>query len=779
MVSFIACRCSTAIRSSRQEAQLWGQEARLGVWYQILNAQGFIFFATAAQLYRVTKEHVLSLKAMPKAKRTKYIIINLTDVYGIDPAASTIFNKSNRLAKANGITIVWAGVCATVVHAGKRAGSFLNAQSKMFATLDLAQKWVEDQLLAHVDNLTQKWLVDKTCKDIYNRATVTEALVATTSNSDGLPPSQLLKWSARTFVPKNQVILTEGEADDALYLLYRGLINVTENTDQDAHTVYAGAYFNEHVLYSPPETGALYTATAAEDCVLLRISHEARLRMQHHVPHHSYELMRAVFKQRQQQAQKLHQMRSFSRINKTSGVATTPAAGLRISSSMLDMKMKAHIEGAYRSRKRLGLPLPKGASKEPLPSSGVSTTSAEEALQSPRLVDVRATTPAEAPPASPTAPFPNMNGNGSPRPRRKMPSAEGWAIVRGAQDDALRGIVLNALSASKETLPKLPPLAPVAPELSDDGTAYAESADSDVNGSRKHNPPPRITGADTTIMEIEFLQKGDFKVPLTSAQVDAYTLIFQLNDHNGKNRLEPAELSAFMNSVGHGMPVAELQRMMQELAVFVDVDGSIDLDGFLEFMRRTVVADLPISKMPAIHSIFVQSAKTTPLTEVPVITKERAPPGPLVTQAQAAELYRKLGFLLDDLSLHEIFMEVDADGDGCISEAEFVTSIGMLKRNLVEVYVLEQAFLRFRQANPNRVKEVTITVSASTGMGKIASGCLTKAIAEDDTNIYASDLVAALGVIEAEAEEMIFIADQKGNNVIDFTEFKSFISKSA
>ena len=49
---------------------------------------------------------------------------------------------------------------------------------------------------------------------------------------------------------------------------------------QEAHTIYPGALFNESVLYSPPGSGALFTAIAAEDCVLLRISHEQRTRMQ-------------------------------------------------------------------------------------------------------------------------------------------------------------------------------------------------------------------------------------------------------------------------------------------------------------------------------------------------------------------------------------------------------------------------------------------------------------------------------------------------------------------
>ena len=41
--------------------------------------------------------------------------------------------------------------------------------------------------------------------------------------------------------------------------------------------------------------------------------------------------------------------------------------------------------------------------------------------------------------------------------------------------------------------------------------------------------------------------------------------------------------------------------------------------------------------------------------------------------------------------------------------------------------------------------------------------------------VYASDLVLTLGLSEADAEEMIFIADLKDNQNIDFTEFKQVV----
>ena len=115
--------------------------------------------------------------------------------------------------------------------------------------------------------LALKWLVDKTCRDVYNRSLLHDAFTSSHANKDGIGPSQLLRWSRRQFVRKGARILTEGSDDNALYLLYRGHIDVLEGVTAEGvtpgYTIYPGALFNEHVLYSAPGTGALYTAGAS------------------------------------------------------------------------------------------------------------------------------------------------------------------------------------------------------------------------------------------------------------------------------------------------------------------------------------------------------------------------------------------------------------------------------------------------------------------------------------------------------------------------------------
>ena len=136
--------------------------------------------------------------------------------------------------------------------------------------------------------------------------------------------------------------------------------------------------------------------------------------------------------------------------------------------------------------------------------------------------------------------------------------------------------------------------------------------------------------------------------------------------------------------------------------------------------------------------------------------------GMMVHKPQAAEALRELGFDLDEETFDEVFAEIDGDGDGSITNEEFINGIGMLKREVLEIMQLEASFTRLR-ANARR--------SATGGDIEAANGGPPK----DEHMIYASDLVAILGVTELEAEEMIFIADLKENSAIDFTEFRQVV----
>ena len=108
----------------------------------------------------------------------------------------------------------------------------------------------------------------------------------------------------------------------------------------------------------------------------------------------------------------------------------------------------------------------------------------------------------------------------------------------------------------------------------------------------------------------------------------------------------------------------------------------------------------------------------------------------------------------------------------------------MIKRNLLEVIALESSFTAFRR------KSLASESLNRIGASERASGRLAAAVqgatqeqqrgaseqdAADEHTVYATDLVVALGVTEDEAEEMIFIADLKDGQGIDFTEFRQVV----
>ena len=168
----------------------------------------------------------------------------------------------------------------------------------------------------------------------------------------------------------------------------------------------------------------------------------------------------------------------------------------------------------------------------------------------------------------------------------------------------------------------------------------------------------------------------------------------------------------------------------------------------LEFARCTLVADLPASRVPLINTLLERAAERSSRRRV---SRRRTPTGSTSSrlgrlregndgaQAAGGGALRELGFDLDEETFDEVFVEIDGDGDSITNE-EFINGIGMLKREVLEI--MRSGVVQLR-ANARR---------SATG-GDIEAA--TRGPPKDEHMIYASDLVAILGVTELEAEEMI------------------------
>lgn len=434
--------------------------------------------------------------------------------------------------------------------------------------------------------------------------------------------------------------------------------------------------------------------------------------------------------------------------------------------------------------------------------------------------------------------------------RRRRPSNEGQAIdgVVGTLGRVGSGLHRSLTAATRTRLSDAS--SGSSHSLTEEGARERLKLDGRHHGQR--------SARHAALFDKQFLDEHEYKAPLTRKQREHYQLIFRLNDHSSsaggddeeRGRLKITELSRYMESLGHAVPLAELVAMMNEEGItHAAEDAELSLEDFLEFIRRSIVSDLPAKKMPYVEKLFQRYAHnpsdartrgqtrshtaedaTTPHGQTKTLAKtlfaspaarsstatsSEAPPEelpdrqhqtashplfgmfesrsgkrsavgaalggtrgafgaalaaggpefaePRVHKSDAEAMLRELGCELDEYTFTEIFDEVDSDGSGYLQYDELVTALGMIKRNVVEVMKLEQAFTKLRSLE--RLKELKADPKHKRRHAHA---------------VYASDLVHTLKISEVEAEEMIFIADLKDEDAtleksIDFSEFKQVV----
>eukprot|EP00965_Chrysotila_dentata_P073611 2431495-Pleurochrysis_carterae.AAC.2 len=65
----------------------------VSIWYHVIHAKGYVFFGTASKLYATMKAHLAEIKGRPACQRTKVLIWDMSEVYGIDATAGLVFGK--------------------------------------------------------------------------------------------------------------------------------------------------------------------------------------------------------------------------------------------------------------------------------------------------------------------------------------------------------------------------------------------------------------------------------------------------------------------------------------------------------------------------------------------------------------------------------------------------------------------------------------------------------------------------------------------------------------
>ena len=242
---------------------------RHGNRIQIIWLHGFIFFGSAHRLLRHIQDIVHQQDGTCRS-----IIVDFRQVLGIDSSASMSLMRLCQFAEREGFVVVFSEVPPRVERLLRLSGILRTNDpfSQLFANLDSALEWCEDQLLGELmspeDALrsTEEWL-------------------ATEIGSKELL-ARLLSRLDKAEYQAGEALFVQGEHGDSLYLLYAGRVTVLYRTPEGAQlrlrSLVGHTVIGEMGLYRTMPRGASVRAdipTAA-----YRLSRTAMEEMEQHDP---------------------------------------------------------------------------------------------------------------------------------------------------------------------------------------------------------------------------------------------------------------------------------------------------------------------------------------------------------------------------------------------------------------------------------------------------------------------------------------------------------------
>lgn len=159
------------------------------------------------------------------------------------------------------------------------------------------------------------------------------------------------------------------------------------------------------------------------------------------------------------------------------------------------------------------------------------------------------------------------------------------------------------------------------------------------------------------------LKKGTVKKnsqQLTPEQKEELKEAFDLFDTEGSGKIDARELKVVMKALGFDPTREEIRSIIQD----VDQDGTglIEYQDYLDIMAVKMKERDPVEEMKKAFRLFIDDNSDK------------------ITLKHLKKVARDLGENMTDEELQEMIDEADRDGDGAISEADFLRI--MSKTNL-------------------------------------------------------------------------------------------------
>lgn len=269
---------------SNVERGEWARDLlqKYGDAIHIANLQGFLFFGNAHWIV----EHVKNSTHL----NTKYLIIDFTDVSGVDSSSVHSFAKLLTFVQKNQIELIFTNVREELGQ--KLSGHFppgtLEKLMVHFPTTDYALEWCEDRLIAEKKKITR---------------TVEIPLVPFEFGEfipDEETRTKLFSYIEKVTVEKNDVIVEENTEATSIYFLVEGQADVVIGAQNGTEgvrlrSIGPGAVFGEVALILNKKRTA--SVIAKEKCSLYKVRKDSFKKMEEEDPIIAISFQKIMMKQ--------------------------------------------------------------------------------------------------------------------------------------------------------------------------------------------------------------------------------------------------------------------------------------------------------------------------------------------------------------------------------------------------------------------------------------------------------------------------------------------------
>ncbi|MFW6182424.1 MAG: SLC26A/SulP transporter family protein [Chloroflexota bacterium] len=254
---------SRVTRRPAQQQLLRAHAAQL----HVLRLQGYIFFGTADRLLARVR------RRLEQGSPPRFLLLDFRRITGIDSTALWSFRRMRQLAQAQGTNLVLSDVAPPIRR--QLAGSDLfDENAPVFADLDRACEWCEEQLLAELDEPAAHSHGDPLRQELLRILDWPEVV------------ERLLAYFERREVAQGEYLMRQGDAPDVLYLIESGQVTAQleegEGRPARLQTMAGGHVLGELGFFLGLERTAAVVADVP--CVVYCLSQQALQRMRRQDP---------------------------------------------------------------------------------------------------------------------------------------------------------------------------------------------------------------------------------------------------------------------------------------------------------------------------------------------------------------------------------------------------------------------------------------------------------------------------------------------------------------